>query len=297
MRTRHAVRLALLSALLATLLACPGEPEPGSDAGQSDAALGDGGLVGDASFADAAIADTREVDTAIGDVGSTDSAASLDAGDSDAGGAEDAGVLCPLPQGLGVMSCVCDQLDDSEWTSASPFWFDSALDFGTTGWDAAALTTGGQAILEAGNLNVNSLKSEITAYEALARCEAAIFLKGEDEIDYSNPDGKKTDVLVEIDGRKVGVSVTRAVHWPRGDPFTVADAETLLNNKLGDIPLSAANAASGDDAWERSILGVVAYDAQHAEVLETVWSGLDSALKADTILFVTVTDGDDSELY
>jgi len=234
----------------------------------------DGGAAGDAAAVDGAARDSDQ------------------AGD----GATDAGASCPAPFGLGILHCDCDQLDDEEWSSSAPYWFDSALDFGTVGWDEAALTPGGQTILAAGNLNEGSLKSEITSYEALARCEGAIFLKGEDQIGYDDVDGKKTDLLVEIDGRKVGVSVTRAFHYPPGEPYTAAEAGELLLDKLADIPLSAANALP-DDAWERSLLGVVAYDAQHAETLERAWNSLDDLVRADIILYLTVTDGDDAELY
>ncbi len=99
-----------------------------------------------------------------------------------------------------------------------------------------------------------------------------------------------------IDGRKIGVSVTRAFHFPPGTPCAEEDARHLLERKLSDIPLSAANAAP-EDAWVRSALAVIAYDGQHADVVRTVREGLEADVRAETIVLVTVTDGEDAFVY
>ncbi len=62
----------------------------------------------------------------------------------------------------------------------------------------------------------------------LYRCELAVLLKTEAEIVYRDDGGKKTDLLVEMDAAKIGVSVTRAYGWPPEDPYTVEDATALL---------------------------------------------------------------------
>ena len=90
--------------------------------------------------------------------------------------------------------------------------------------------------------------------------------------------------------------MTRAFQYPPGTPYTEARARDLLEGKLSDIPLSAANAAPAD-AWERSMLAVIAYDGQHADMVRTVWETLGADVRADTIVLVTVTDGEDAIVY
>lgn len=164
------------------------------------------------------------------------------------------------------------------------------------GYDYDLLTPGGQQIKDEGGLNDGSIYSELVAYEVLARCDMAELLKTEAKILYKNPMGKKTDLLVELAGHKVGVSVVRAVGFPQDDPYTVAQAEMILKKKLGDIALSTANAAP-EDAWIKQILSVVAYGPMHVESILTAYDGLDPTLKADTILVVSVTDGADAFIY
>jgi hypothetical protein len=160
----------------------------------------------------------------------------------------------------------------------------------------AALSVGGKEVFDDGNLGGSSLYSEIFSYEVLYRCELATLLKTESEVVYTNIGGKKTDLLVEIDGYKVGVSVTRAFKYPAGTPLPVAEAKSLLEGKLDDILLSSANVAAGD-AWTKQILHVLAYDDQHRDAVYQAYAQIAPATKADTIVIVTVTDGDDAFVY
>lgn len=200
------------------------------------------------------------------------------------------------PDELGELSGDCGLIDAMELDSPSPYIFTSAIDFGVIGYDYDLLTDGGKQIYDEGNLNPGSLYSEIVAYEVLARCEMAALLKTEAKIVYTDPMGKKTDLLVDIDGFKVGVSVVRAVGFPQDDPYTPAQAQTILQKKLDDILISSANVAP-EDAWIKQILHVVAYGPMHLDSILTAYEGLAPQTKADTILFVTVTDGDDAFIY
>ena len=200
------------------------------------------------------------------------------------------------PDGLGAIAGDCGLLDAMELESPSPFVFSNEIDFGVVGYDYDLLTAGGQQIKDEGGLNDGSLDSEIVAYEVLARCDMAVLLKTEGTIVYTDPMGKKTDLLVELDGLKVGVSVVRAIGFPQDDPYTVAQAETILKKKLGDIAISSTNVAP-EDAWVKQILSVVAYGPMHVESVLAAYAGLDPLLKADTILVVTVTHGDDAFIY
>ena len=214
----------------------------------------------------------------------------------DAGHVPDAGTLYPLP-GFGEISGECDVRDD-ELTSAEPAFFVSHIDFGMDPYDPgdfSRLTEGGQEIINDGNAGGSSLYSEVFSFELLARCEAATLLKTETEIVYDTQ-GKLTDLLVELDGLKVGVSVTRAVAFPFENPYSVAQAKTLLEGKLSDIHVSSANVSAGD-AWVKQILYVIAYAEGHAESLRQAFEQMDPAIVGDTVVMVTVSDGDDAFLY
>jgi hypothetical protein len=216
-----------------------------------------------------------------------------DAGLADAA-LPDAGGL-PL-DGFGALSGDCDILDD-ELTAAEPSLFMSAIDFSVAfgDGDGHLLTEGGQVILAAGNAGGSSLYSEIFAFELLARCELAPLLKTEIDVDYDQP-GAITDLLVEVDGEKIGVSVTRAVAFPFDDPYPAERAQELLETKLADILESSAN-VSAADRWQKQILAVVAYGPEHAGALTAALGRLDPELRADTIVWILVTHGADDFIY
>lgn len=201
--------------------------------------------------------------------------------------------------GFGSISGACGVLDDAEWNAATPFWFEGVFDFGADRYDDPAdrnqLTAGGQVIVATDNAGGSSVYSEVFAFEWLARCEGASLVKTETEIVYDAP-GKKVDILVAIDGRKVGVSVTRAMTFPFGNPYTLDAATELFERKLEDIQIATELVGAGDK-WERQMLSVLAYDAQHAQVAMQAWSALSDEVRDDTILMVSVTDGDDMFIY
>jgi len=198
--------------------------------------------------------------------------------------------------GFGAISGDCDQLD-TELTEAAPSFFVNHIDFGADPYDAAdleLLTEGGQIVMTTPNAGGSSVPSEAFAFELLARCEGATLLKTETEVSY-DVEGKITDLLVQIDGLKVGVSVTRAVGYPKDAPYTEAQADAILDKKLGDILVSSAN-VSDEDRWVKQILHVIAYDSPHVASLQAAWQALPEATRADTIVIVTVSDGDDAFL-
>jgi hypothetical protein len=151
-------------------------------------------------------------------------------------------------------------------------------------------------VFDDGNLGGSSLESEIISFEVLARCDGATLLATEAEIQYTDPMGKKTDLLVEIDGRVVGVSVTRAVGFPFDAPYTEMQAADLLTGKLEDILLSTVNVAPAD-AWVKQILHVIAYADMHAQSILAAYATLPPEITADTVLVVTVTNGNDAFVY
>jgi len=221
-----------------------------------------------------------------------------DAGSPDIGAADaaslDAGGL-PLA-GFGDLSGDCDVLDD-ELTATGPSRFESAIDFavGFTDEEAGQLTEGGRTMLAEGNAGGSSLYSEVFAFELLARCELAPLVKTETEVKYDQP-GAITDLLVSIEGEKIGVSVTRAVGFPFDEPYTVEQAQELLERKLDGILESTAHVSEAD-RWQKQILAVVAYAPGHAETLAAALDRIDAETRADTIVWILVTDGDDHFIY
>ena len=209
----------------------------------------------------------------------------------------DASNAVPL-MGFGDISGMCGVLNDPELTGTTPLFFRDALTFMRRYNDPAdrpLLTAGGQKIVATPNAGGSSLFSEVFAFEQLARCELAGLLKTETEIVYDTQ-GKITDILVQIDGKKIGVSVVRAVQFPFGSPYTVESATTIIQRKLEDIQASSMN-VSAQDRWVKQILAVLAYDDQHVDTVETAWLGMAATVRADTVLVVTATHGDDMFIY
>ena len=215
-------------------------------------------------------------------------------GSSGASGSAGAGGL-PLP-GFGSIKGDCGPIDMSEIISKSPYSFSTNIDFGSMSFDVNALSPGGQMIHAEGGLNPKSLFSEIFSYEILYRCELAKLLKTETKISYTPGATKKTDLLVDIDGYKIGVSVTRAFAFPAGSTFSEAQAQSLLEKKLSDV-LVSSQLVLPKDAWEKQILHVLAYNEQHRSALKAAYPKVAPATKADTIVMVTVTDGSDDFIY
>jgi hypothetical protein len=95
---------------------------------------------------------------------------------------------------------------------------------------------------------------------------------------------------------KSGVSVVRAIAFPFDAPYPIEEADRILRKKLEDIPLSSAN-VTAQDRWVKQILSVMAYTPMHAQQIRMAWDALEPAVRGDTILYVTATQGDDRPIY
>lgn len=252
---------------------------------------------------DAATADAAELrDAVVLRDASTEVDGGLDdGGPLDAGTIDDAATAItdagPMAFGslMGMCGTVLDELDDTS-PSYHTLHFDLMDDPFDDPADRPRLTMGAQEILADGTAGGSSSISEALAFEFLARCEAAAFVKSETEVVYDPPSSDKTDILIAIGGMRVGVSVTRAVAYPPGSAYSVTTATTLIRRKLESILESSANVVESD-AWVKQILFVMAYDDAHAASVRTAWDGFDAATRADTIMYVVVTDGMDSVIY
>jgi hypothetical protein len=227
-------------------------------------------------------------------------AAAPDAAADAADGKMDASADAPqVPlAGFGDLSGMCGVLAVPDLTGPTPELFRDTLTFArryNDPADRALLTPGGQHLAATPNAGGSSGFSEIFAYEELARCELAELLKTETEIIYDRV-GKITDLEVRLDGRKIGVSVTRAQTFPLGMSYPLDTATALISRKLTDIQSSTANVSAGD-RWDKQILAVLAWDDQAADTVAQAWGMLDPTVKADTLVVVTTTDGDDTFIY
>ncbi len=196
--------------------------------------------------------------------------------------------------GFGSIDGACGELDPSELAAmAPPFELYNAIDFSSSGYSRDVLSPGGQVLFDNPNAGGSSKESEIIAYEMLYRCELAALVKTETQIVYDEV-GSITDMLVEIDGLRIGVSVVRAYVYMA--EYTVADALDILTEKLADIQESSQN-VSAADAWSKQILHVIAEKPENAGVVQQALPQIDTAVRGDTIVVVTVTNGDDAFIY
>ncbi len=194
-----------------------------------------------------------------------------------------------------IVSGQCGILD-TELIDPSPHLLDTTILVNTCNYVPEYMSPGATEIWTDGNAGGSSIYSEIFAFEISSQCEDVILLKTETEILYIDPQGKMTDLLVEIDGVKIGVSVTRAFIWPLGTPLTPARAEEILVDKLGDVLISSANVAP-EDQWQKQILVVETPTVADKAQLIAAYAGLDPAVKADTICWLMATEGDDDFIY
>lgn len=225
---------------------------------------------------DADIADTSSaMDTGV------DVTAMMDAGDNrnDILGTFESG-MCPLVSG--------------EINSASPSFKEDGLVF-VMGekYERASFSMGGQTLFDIPNAGGSSLESEIMSFEILHYCEGATLLKTETQIQYAPPDDSGpnsiTDYLAEINGKKVGVSVTRS-YKPSSQMYTTMDAKTLLETKLAGINRSSMRVLA-QDKWVKQILHVFASNQQQHDAVVQAYPTIDPSLRADTIVLLTRTTG------
>lgn len=202
--------------------------------------------------------------------------------------------------GFGSITRKSNKLTSSDLLSASCMEIEYDIDFGINPYDDVAdypyLTDGAKQLFDDDNTGSSSIYSKIFSYEILNRGEYAELLKTREEIEYNDLGGKKADYLIEIENTKIGISVTRAYHFPPTDPYTAGEAISLLTNKLSDIETSSLN-VKDIDKWIKQILVIAGYNEQYSETVITEWLALDDVTKGNTILCIVTTNGDDSFIY
>lgn len=156
-------------------------------------------------------------------------------------------------------------------------------------YERANLSPDGQRLFDTPNAGGSSTESEVMSFELLRACEGATLLKTETEVAYSTASGAITDILVKIDGKRVGVSVTRA-YRPQSQSFPDADVKALIQKKLEGINASSQR-VKAEDRWVKQILHVFAANKAQADAVARVLPTIDAAIRANTIVLLTQTAG------
>lgn len=149
------------------------------------------------------------------------------------------------------------------------------------------LSPSGQLILSEPNAGGNSVFSEVLSFEILHRAFGASLLKTEMQIDYFYENSKKTDYSVMLNGKTIGVSVTRAFHFMGDDHFTDVDARILLRKKLNGV-ICSTDCVTERDSWEKQILHCFVRSERVAQILRQEYRKMKSHLRSNTIVLVTV---------
>lgn len=217
-----------------------------------------------------------------GDGGTKDSPS----GDSERGG--------PAGDVLGTLVSGACGVVKSQITAATPSLENNVLVFvaGET-FDKASLSPGGQALFDTPNAGGSSGESEVMSFEVLHYCEGASLVKTETDIKYRDAGAganAMTDILVDIGGKKVGVSVTRAYRPPTKPAMTDLEVKALLEKKLDGVNASSQRVLPAD-RWVKQILHVFSVNQAMTDAIGRTWPSIDPAKRADTIVLVTQTAG------
>jgi hypothetical protein len=213
-----------------------------------------------------------------------DASPSVDAAKPDASGSDI----------LGTLSGSCGEVR-AELVSVSPSVKVDSLTF-VTGelYSKAFLSPGGDTLFDTPNAGGSSTESEVMSFEVLHACEGASLLKTETEVKYAPPQAGQpnsiTDLLVEIAGQKVGVSVTRAYKPSNQGPQSDAELKALLEKKLEGINVSSQRVLP-EDKWVKQILHVFAASQASVDSALRVLPTISAATRANTIVVLTKTTG------
>lgn len=134
------------------------------------------------------------------------------------------------------------------------------------------------------NAGGSSVESEVLSFEFFKKFFNATLLYTEMEVSYFPHGGSITDYVLTMFGIRIGVSVTRAMK-KNFEEFTIENAEFLLRKKLKGINQSSKNAMV---KWNKQILHIWTYDDNSVDILLIAWSEIESCLKSNTVLVVTV---------
>eukprot|EP00761_Pharyngomonas_kirbyi_P006922 gb/GECH01006931.1/.p1 GENE.gb/GECH01006931.1/~~gb/GECH01006931.1/.p1 ORF type:complete len:186 (+),score=38.43 gb/GECH01006931.1/:1-558(+) len=152
-----------------------------------------------------------------------------------------------------------------------------------------------QMMLNEPNAGGASTISEVLSLLTLRKLVRARLLNTEMGIIYFPFGSKKTDYSIVAQGRngithRLGVSVTRAMHFRGNAFFTREHARSLLIKKLFGIIVSTENVVDRH-RWEKQILHIWAPTKRIAKMVRAEYRHLKSDIRSNTIVIVTVARG------
>jgi len=279
----------LAAALL--LAGCPDDSNTSDDTATTDTVADTSEDVGDDVLADTVtVDDTVPLDTTTEDTAEPDVDVVEDTAVTDTAVADTATPGERETEWGTILGTSCGAVVD-ELDEATPSFLTSTYEIDVAEFDTDLLATGPAYRFDQPNAGGSSKCSEVMSLQWLVECEGAELYKIETAIDY-DVEGAITDYEVEIDGQKVGVSVTRAYLGPVVTDYDTDKATTLLEKKLEGVNESTAN-VSEEDRWVKQILYIWTLHEDWVPILEQAWDALSADLKADTIIVVTVESGTD----
>lgn len=153
----------------------------------------------------------------------------------------------------------------------------------------AGLSEGAKRVLLEPNAGGASEKSEAISFELLQACFGAELHQTEMETRYRSRNSKKIDYVAMVHGKRVGVSVTRAMRFNGGaDAFCDDDALSLLHKKLKGLAGARRQVVSAD-AWDRSLLHCWCDGPHVAAVVQRCYEQLSGDVRGDAIVVLTTS--------
>lgn len=144
-----------------------------------------------------------------------------------------------------------------------------------------------QLVLRSQNAGGNSELSEALSVEYLCAVFGARRVTPEMQVQYWIQ-YKIVDYLTYVHGKRIGVSVTRAMGYPSADCFTLADAQRLLHKKLYGLIVARASTCSSDGFYN-SLLHIWCQDRRIAELVREAWGSAELELRDHIVVLCTVT--------
>ncbi len=143
------------------------------------------------------------------------------------------------------------------------------------------------------NAGGHSEVSEALSIHYFVKTFGATDILYEKQIEYFI-DYKMVDYIATVMGKRVGVSVTRAMRYPSPDRFTHEDALALLHKKLYGLIVSR-NSVTDRHSFFKSVLHVWCQSYRIAMILREVYSSLDITdygldVKGTLVLVLTVCE-------
>jgi len=154
---------------------------------------------------------------------------------------------------------------------------------------AVSLSGGADAMMKSPNAGGSSDISESLSFEVLYRLFGAKLLQTEMAVEYDYEHSPRIDYSATVLGRRVGVSVTRAIDHHSG--VTLAEAYRLLYKKLYGLAMSRTYVVESS-SWDVSILHVWCRDSDSLVWLQRMFNRMvvrHRQLLSNTILFVSLS--------